>query len=135
MFRLPAFRATIFLPIIDAMPDKKLTPVQIAANLRMVGRITDWLAFRGYTQVKLADSLSVSKATISKWLAGTQGMSVAQFLDIAHFIDCAPEELLIHPTQREKAGRYRQLAEALRDMSDDRFDAVVSGLLAMVPAS
>jgi transcriptional regulator with XRE-family HTH domain len=115
------------------MPDKKLTPEEIAANRRAVQHVSEWLRYRDYTQIKLADSLGVSKATISKWLSGTQGMSVAQFLDIARFCDCRPEELMMSPNHRETAIRYRRLAEALNGMPEDRFDAVVAGLLAMIP--
>lgn len=104
------------------MPDKPLTPEQIAHNKRLLTYVKAWLRFRDKSQRDLADALDLSEPTISKWLRGHVSVTVAQFSDIARFLDASPEELLNAPPSAGKARRYRQIAEVAQGMPDEALE-------------
>lgn len=104
------------------MPDKPLTPEQIAHNKRLLTYVKAWLRFRDKSQRELADALNLSEPTISKWLRGHVSVTVAQFSDIARFLDASPEELLNAPPSAGKARRYRQIAEVAQAMPDEALE-------------
>lgn len=108
------------------MPDRPLSPEEIAANLRLLTHVKDWLNFRDVNQRGLADGLGVSEPTVSKWLRGTQPMSAAQFVKIAEFLDATPEQLLSAPPDAPRAARYQKIAEVAQDMPEDALDEWLS---------
>lgn len=102
-----------------AMPDKIVTPAEIARNKTALRHIGAWLTFRDLTQAQLAERLSVSEATVSKWLSGRQRMSVGQLVTIAHILD-TPWEALFEPPGQDGAGsRYKELAQAAQGLGSE----------------
>ena len=110
----------------SAMADKQLTPAEIAARREQLRYLTVWLDYRGVTQRRLAERLSVSEATVSKWLGGTQAMSVAQLATIAQLLDCEPYELLCAPHETATAKRYKDFAEILDGLSPGDLDHYIA---------
>jgi transcriptional regulator with XRE-family HTH domain len=108
------------------MPDKPMTPEEILRNKRLLTHVKAWLRFRDKTQRNLAEALDVSEPSVSKWLRGKGPVTVAQFVQIAQFLDAEPEELLNAPPDADKARRYRRIAEVARDMPDDALEAWLS---------
>jgi transcriptional regulator with XRE-family HTH domain len=104
------------------MPDKPLTPDQVASNKRLLTYVKAWLKFRARTQRELAEALNLSEPTISKWLRGHVSVTVAQFCDIAAFLETSPEELMGAPPAADKARRYRRIADVAQDMPDDALE-------------
>lgn len=70
----------------------------------------------------MADALGLSEPTISKWLRGQVSVTVAQFGQIAAFLDAQPEELLNAPPAADRARRYRRIAEVAQKMPDDALE-------------
>jgi len=108
------------------MPDKPMTPDEIIRNKRLLTHVKAWLRFRDKNQRTLAEALDVSEPTVSKWLQGKVAVTVAQFSQIASFVDAAPEELLNAPPDADKARRYRRIAEVARDMPDEALEEWLS---------
>ena len=84
------------------MPDKKLTPEQLARNQATVRHIPEWLHYLGVTQRALAERLNMSEPHISKWLSGKTTMSTAQFQQIAEVLGITWEELRVSPKERRR---------------------------------
>jgi transcriptional regulator with XRE-family HTH domain len=116
------------------MADKKLTPEQIARNKQALRYVSEWLDYRSMSQRDLADRMQVSEATISKWLRGSQSMSMGQFEQIAAILECKHEDLLFPPA-KSRGGRYRKLAESIEDLPDDALDALIVISKQMKPPS
>jgi transcriptional regulator with XRE-family HTH domain len=104
------------------MPDKDLTPEEIARNKRPLTHVKAWLKFRDRTQRNLAEALNLSEPTISKWLGGHVSVTVAQFSEIASFLDAQPEEIMSAPPSAAKARRYRRIAEVAQEMPNDALE-------------
>ena len=108
------------------MPDRTLTTEEIANNRKRVRFIKPWLDHRNLTQRKIAESLEVSEATVSKWLNGTQTISVEKFFAIAGLLDAKPEDLLAGGPDAEGRGqRFRRLAELATALPNDALDALI----------
>jgi len=107
------------------MPDKSLTRAEIAENRKNLRFVKPWLNHRGLNQRELAERMTISEPTVSKWLAGTQSMTVAQFHQIAAILDAKPEELMFAPPAKERATRYRRLAELAGALSDEDLERVL----------
>jgi transcriptional regulator with XRE-family HTH domain len=108
------------------MPDKPMTPDEIIRNKRLLTHVKAWLRFRDKNQRTLAEALNVSEPTISKWLQGKVAVTVAQFSQIAGYLDAAPEELLNAPPDADKARRYRRIAEVAQGMPDEALEEWLS---------
>lgn len=104
------------------MPDKVLTEAERKANQRPLTFVKDWLRFRGQTQRKLAETLGVSEGNVSKWLKGTQPVTIAHFTAIAVFLNAEPAELLAAPPDRDQSIRYRKIAEVAKDIPPEALD-------------
>lgn len=108
------------------MPDKPLTPDEIERNRNALRHIKPWLKYRRLTQRQLADRLGMSEPAVSKWLRGIQGMSVAQFMQIASILEASPDELLFAPPEAQKATRYRKAAEIAHDLDESELEAWIA---------
>ena len=90
--------------------------------MQMLTHVKGWLHYRKRSQRQLADALEVSEPTVSKWLNGGVGMSIAQFTKIAAFLDAKPEDLLEAPPADGRAGRYRKIAEVAQTIPEDALE-------------
>lgn len=63
----------------------------------MLQHVRAWLRFRGMTQRQLAERLGVKEASLSKWLAGTDGMRVGLLRQIARIVEAEDGDLLAPP--------------------------------------
>jgi transcriptional regulator with XRE-family HTH domain len=108
------------------MADKMLTPAEIAANRAALGHVKNWLRFRDVSQRKLAELMNVSEPTVSKWLKGTQAVTIAQFSMIAKILNADPSELLAPPADRERSLRLRKVAEVALSMQPEALDEWVA---------
>lgn len=106
------------------MPDKKLHPEMVRRNKEALRHVPEWLSYRKMSQRDLAERMAVSEATVSKWLRGTQAMSMGQFEQIASILDCKHEDLLFPPL-KSRGGRYRKLALSIEDLPDEALDALI----------
>lgn len=104
------------------MPDKSLTDQDRRLNMQMLTHVKEWLQYRRLSQRSLAEALGVSEPTVSKWLNGGVGMSVAQFTKIAALLDAKPEDLLDSPPNEGRASRYRKIAEIAQDIPDEALE-------------
>jgi transcriptional regulator with XRE-family HTH domain len=104
------------------MPDKPLSPADIAANRALLMHLREWLTYRNVSQRAFAERLETSEASVSKWLKGTQAMTLAQFSKIAALLGASPSELLLAPPRRAKAERYERVGNVARDMPDDALE-------------
>ena len=117
------------------MPDRILTPGEIAANRERLRFIRTWMTHRGLTQRKIAESLDVSEATISKWLNGTQTISIEKFFAIASLLNAKPGDLLGgDPGVEGRGERFRRLAEIATSLPDDALDALIASGEQMIKA-
>ena len=101
------------------MPDKDLTPEEIARNKVALRYLKAWLRFRDINQRELADRLQMSEPQVSKWLRGLVPMTLAQFTQIAALLDTQPDDLLFPPPAEGKGRRYRRAAEIAQNLPDD----------------
>lgn len=109
------------------MPDKPLDPAEIRVNRERLRFVRPWLRYRGLSQRHVADALSVSEPTVSKWLNGTQTISIAQFFAIAELLGAKPEDILGGgPGAQGRGRRYRRLAELAEAMSDQTLDTFIA---------
>ncbi len=106
------------------MPDKILTPAEILRNKEALRYLPAWLRFRDLTQGQLAERMSVSEATISKWLQGKQRMSVGQLVTIAQILDTPWETMFEPPGEEGKGSRYKELAQAAQGLDDEGLAAL-----------
>jgi transcriptional regulator with XRE-family HTH domain len=104
------------------MPDKPMTDAERRLNMQMLTHVKEWLQYRKRSQRQLAEALEVSEPTVSKWLRGGVGMSVAQFTKIAAFLDAQPEDLLEAPPGEGRAARYRKIAEVAQEIPEDALE-------------
>jgi transcriptional regulator with XRE-family HTH domain len=105
------------------MADKMLPAPEAEINRRLLTHIKGWLQFRDLTQRELARRLDLSEPTVSKWIKGTQSMTVSQFLSVASILEASPEELLFDPKDSPRAPRYRAAAEIAAALPNDQIDA------------
>ncbi len=108
------------------MPDKKLTPEQIAANQDALRFLPLWLNFRERSQRWLAEQLGVSEPTVSKWLSGHQQMTVSRLSQIAALLEAAPEDLLFPPLKHGRGAKYKRIADLADNMPDEALDRWLS---------
>ena len=108
------------------VPDKPLTPEESERIRQMLRHIPAWIRHRGLTQRNIAGTLEVSEATVSKWLRGLQGMSVAQFSALAALLQASPEELLLPPEEAERAGTFKRAAAILENLDETRTEQWLS---------
>jgi transcriptional regulator with XRE-family HTH domain len=101
------------------MPDKILTRDEIERNRVALRHLPAWLTFRDLTQAQLAERMSVSEATVSKWLRGHQRMSVGQLVTIAHILETPWEAMFEAPGVDGAGSRYKELAEAAQGLTED----------------
>jgi transcriptional regulator with XRE-family HTH domain len=99
---------------------------EIAARRGQLRYLTVWLRYREVSQRWLAERLGVSEATVSKWIGGTQAMSVAQLATVAQLLDCEPYELLWSPHETAKSKRYKEFAEILDSLSPSDLDHYIA---------
>lgn len=90
------------MPIV---PDKKLTFEERRTNRHILRYVPEWLQLRRITQHKVAERLSVSEGTVSKWLSGSIPMTIQNLAAIAALVDVSLIDILQSPqarlTQRE----------------------------------
>lgn len=108
------------------MPDKVLSESEARLNREALRHIPAWLRLRDLTQRDLAERMSVSEATVSKWLQGKQSMTVAQFVAISRILGASPEEALMPPQDTGAAYRYREIAEIVDSLSPEDLAAFVA---------
>ncbi len=116
------------------MADKKLSPDEIATNLRFVANIPRWLRTRGLKRSDIMNKLGTSEATVSKWLSGKQTMTVQQFNDVATLLGLEPHELLIPPddvVSGKLSARYSKAAGLADALPDDVFETWIAAGEAM----
>lgn len=101
------------------MPDKILTPEQIALNCECLRYVGDWLRYRRHNQAWLAEEMEVTASTISKWLKGKQPMTLAQFTAMARLLNCKPHELLFKPGDQQKSEKFKELSDIISKMGDN----------------
>lgn len=101
------------------MPDKKLTPEEIEANLAMVRHIRAWLKRGRVTQRKLADELNMSEPSISKWLRGLQSVNASQIQKIGAVIGVDPQHLLRDPNEDREEDSLDPIMEVADNLSDE----------------
>lgn len=104
------------------MPDKPFTPAQIAENVSALRYIPDWLRLRGMTQRTVAERMGVSEPTISKWLRGSQVMSLAQFMMLARILNAEPEDLMNAPPANGLGDVYREVHHVISDMDRETLE-------------
>lgn len=108
------------------MPDKTLDSDEIKRNRERLRFVIPWLRYRGLKQRHIAEALDVSEPTVSKWLNGTQNISVSQFFAIAELLKAAPEDVLGGgPALAGRGGRYQRLAELAQDLPNDALDSLI----------
>lgn len=105
-----------------AMADKDLTPAEIEANRHFVRFVPAWIRHRKLTQAKVADKMGVSEGTMSKWLAGKQGMLNAQLWALCQILNIGPEEIVCAPGDTETPQKLRRAAKLLDKLPDDKAD-------------
>lgn len=117
------------------MPDKILTPQEIDRNRMALRHIGAWLLSRDMTQAQLAERMSVSEATVSKWLRGHQRMSVSQLVMIAQILETPWEAIFAPPGADGSGSRYKELAQAAQGLSDEELKhlSAVAKSMARVP--
>jgi len=104
------------------MPDKQLSSEEMQRNKAPLRYVKDWLIFREQSQRRVAEAVGVSEATVSKWLKGSQAVTVAQFSAIAKFLDADPTELMSSPPDRKKAAIYRMVGQVAQDLPSDALE-------------
>ena len=108
------------------MPDKKLSPDEIGRNQAPLQHVRSWLRLRKKSQKTLAHDMGVSEPTVSKWLSGAQGMSVAQLFELAKLLDCQPAGLLSSPDEAQRAARLRRLMELASGLDDAGLETLIA---------
>ena len=101
------------------MPDKRLSPEEIERNRTMLLHLRTWFLFRDLTQEEIANRLGVSAGTLSKWLGGTQAMSVGQFTALAQLLKAEPSQLLLPPGETEQAAEYEDVSHILANLEPE----------------
>lgn len=107
-----------------SMPDKKLTHDEITRNKQMVRYLKPWVKLLQLTQTEVAELMNVSDGTFSKWLSGTQSMTVSQFQSLADVLGLPPEALLSPPGDTNAARRMTRLLALAREMTDSDLAAI-----------
>ena len=102
-----------------SMPDPVLTSDEIDRNRKMVRHLKNWFLYRGLTQERIANNLGVSQGSLSKWLKGTQSMSVGHFTALAALLSAEPHQLLFPPDAPEAAAAY-QRATGILSLLDEK---------------
>ena len=110
------------------MPDKRLTAAEISQNRDILRFVRLWIIFRGTTQKRVAEELGVSQATVSKWLAGRQTISAAQFVTLCRLLSAAPEDVLSGPplVENGRAVQWRRLADLTASLSSEQLDVLIA---------
>ncbi|MGV4856363.1 helix-turn-helix domain-containing protein [Acetobacter senegalensis] len=108
------------------MKEKQLTPDEIAKNRHTLRFVKSWMKLRNVTQRKLAEDLSMSEPTVSKWLNGKVNMTLSQFVHVAEILNAKPEELLFDPSERDKSQKYKEAAELAENLDADAFDTWIA---------
>ena len=67
----------------------------------------------------MANKLDVSQGSLSKWLKGTQSMSVGTFTAMAHILEAEPSALLMPPDRPDEAEAYTRATGILSAMDPD----------------
>jgi transcriptional regulator with XRE-family HTH domain len=102
------------------MPDKPLTSIEIERNRNLLRPLTLWLKLRKVTQRQLAEALSVSEGSVSKWLSGTQQMNLSQFQAIAAILKSDPFELLRAPGEAGSAQADKDVVALTQVMTPEQ---------------
>lgn len=113
------------------MKEKQLTPEEIAKNRHTLRFVKSWMKLRKITQRKLAEDLSMSEPSVSKWLNGKVNMTLSQFVRVAEILEAHPEELLFDPAEKDKAQKYKEAAELAENLAPDAFEAWIAAGNAM----
>nr|MBS0962686.1 helix-turn-helix transcriptional regulator [Acetobacter persici] len=89
------------------------------------------MKLRKITQRKLAEDLSMSEPSVSKWLNGKVNMTLSQFVRVAEILEARPEELLFDPAEKDKAQKYKEAAELAENLDPEAFEAWIAAGKAM----
>ena len=112
-----------------------MSSAEISENASMLANVKSWLRSRHISQRKLAEKLGVSEPTVSKWLKGSQSMTLAQFRAIAQLLNAQPHQLLFPPGEAATADRFRDVVEIAEELKPDQLSAWVGVGRAMKPPS
>ncbi|GFE94407.1 helix-turn-helix domain-containing protein [Acetobacter persici] len=113
------------------MKEKQLTPEEVAKNRHTLRFVKSWMKLRKITQRKLAEDLSMSEPSVSKWLNGKVNMTLSQFVRVAEILEARPEELLFDPAEKDKAQKYKEAAELAENLDPAAFEAWIAAGKAM----
>lgn len=113
------------------MKEKQLTPEEVAKNRHTLRFVKSWMKLRKITQRKLAEDLSMSEPSVSKWLNGKVNMTLSQFVRVAEILEARPEELLFDPAEKDKAQKYKEAAELAENLDPEAFEAWIAAGKAM----
>lgn len=115
------------------MPDKPRSDDDRRLEKEMLTHVKDWLRFRKMSQRRIAEAMDVSEPTVSKWLSGDQGMSLAQFVTLARLLKATPAELLGPPNAIVLSGIMYRLAEVATKLPDKKLETLIASGEAMLP--
>lgn len=98
------------------MPDKQITPEQVAANRELLQHTSAWIRHRGLTQEQVANNLGVSKGLFSKYLSGKTPMSLAKFKAMAAMLHATPEQLMFDPNDNGQDAAYERITRVMKEL-------------------
>ncbi|GBR55507.1 hypothetical protein AA18889_0180 [Acetobacter senegalensis DSM 18889] len=113
------------------MKEKQLTKDEIAKNRHTLRFVKPWMKLRGLTQRKLSEKLGMSEPSVSKWLNGKVNMTLSQFTKVAELLNTNPEDLLFDPKEKDKASKYKEVAELAESLEPAAFHAWIAAGKAM----
>lgn len=106
------------------MPAKTLPPDAVRANRENLARVKKLLKERGHNQRYIAEKLTVSEATVSKWFSGQQNMTYGQFRRLMALLHAKPNEVMGGPEEQARLARYDALTRLAGDMTDEQLAAL-----------
>jgi transcriptional regulator with XRE-family HTH domain len=107
------------------MTDSDRLAALLAEQRDALRHLPAWLNLRRVTQREVAEVLGTSEATVSKWLGGSQQMTVGQLRQIAHLLKAKPEELLTPPADAAATALLSEIADMVNKMDEPALKAWV----------
>lgn len=76
--------------------------------------LAEWMAARDLSDERLAGRLGVERETVNRWRNYPQRLSLPRIEEIAHALDCEPQDLWRHPDQPSADALLRDAPDDLR---------------------